>query len=68
VRREFTKLRSFGEIYGFIFAGFALAGGLGAYLMGAAFDAKGSYALPLALFCVVTLIGAALMIRLGPYR
>jgi hypothetical protein len=44
-----------------------LAGGLGAFLMGAAFDATGSYALMLALFCIVTLIGAALMMRL-PYR
>ena len=59
---------SFGAIYGFIFACFGLSAGLGAYLMGAAFDATGSYALPLTLFCVATLIGAALMMRLGPYR
>ena len=36
--------------------------------MGAGFDATGSYALPLTLFCTATLVGAALMLRLGPYR
>jgi cyanate permease len=65
---RYFGLRSFGAIYGFLFAGFLLAGGLGTYLMGAAFDATGSYALPLTVFCAMTLIGAALMMRLGPYR
>ncbi len=65
---RYFGLRSFGTIYGFIFAGFGLAGGLGVFLMGAAFDATGSYALMLTLFCIVTLIGAALMMRLPPYR
>jgi MFS family permease len=65
---RYFGLRSFGTIYGFTFAGFGMAGGLGAYLMGAAFDATGSYALALALFSTVTLIGAGLLIRLGPYR
>jgi MFS family permease len=65
---RYFGLRSFGTIYGFTFAGFGMAGGLGAYMMGAAFDATGSYKLALALFCIVTLIGAALLIRLGPYR
>lgn len=65
---RYFGLRSFGEIYGFTFASFALAGGLGVYLMGAAFDAKGSYAFPLAFFCIAALAGAALMMRLGPYQ
>ena len=65
---RYFGLRSFGAIYGFIFAGFGLSTGLGAYLMGAGFDATGSYALPLTLFSMATLIGAALMLRLGPYR
>ncbi len=64
---RYFGLRSFGEIYGFTFAGFVLAGGLGAYLMGAAFDAKGSYAWPLASFSIVASAGAVLMMRLGPY-
>jgi MFS family permease len=65
---RYFGLRSFGAIYGFIFSGFVLAGGLGAFLMGAAFDATGSYARMLTLLCIVTLIGAALMMRLPPYR
>ena len=65
---RYFGLRSFGAIYGFIFACFGLSAGLGAYLMGAGFDATGSYALPLTLFSIATLIGAALMLRLGPYR
>jgi MFS family permease len=65
---RYFGLRSFGAIYGFIFGGFGLAGGLGAYLMGASFDQTGSYAFMLSLFCVATLIGAALMMLLKPYR
>ena len=65
---RYFGLRSFGQIYGFIYAGFVAAGGLGAWLMGAAFDATGSYTIPLASFCVVALMGTALMMGLGPYR
>lgn len=65
---RYFGLRSFGTIYGFLFAGFVLAGGLGTYVMGATFDATGSYVLPLTLFCIATFTGAALIMRLGPYQ
>ena len=65
---RYFGLRSFGTIYGFLFAGFVLAGGLGTYMMGATFDATGSYVLPLTLFCIATFTGAALITRLGPYQ
>jgi MFS family permease len=65
---RYFGLRSFGVIYGFIFAGFGLAGGLGVYLMGAAFDVRGSYTLPLAAFFIATLVAVLLMSQLGPYR
>jgi predicted MFS family arabinose efflux permease len=65
---RYFGLRFFGAIYGLLFAGFLLSGGLGTFLMGLAFDARGSYVLALGLFCSATLIGAALMLRLGPYR
>jgi MFS family permease len=65
---RYFGLHSFGAIYGFTFAGFVLGGGSGVYLMDIAFDATGSYAFALTLFCIVTLIGAALMTRLGAYR
>jgi predicted MFS family arabinose efflux permease len=65
---RYFGLRAFGAIYGVIFAAFALSGGLGTYLMGVSFDVTGSYALMLAGFCIAAFIGAALMLRLGPYR
>ena len=65
---RYFGLRSFGAIYGFVFACFGLSAGFGAYLMGAGFDATRSYALPLTLFSIATLVGAALMLRLGAYR
>lgn len=65
---RYFGLRSFGAIYGFVFAAFGLSAGSGAYLMGAAFDATGSYALALTLFSIAAVIGAALMLCLGPYR
>lgn len=65
---RYFGLRSFGGIYGFIFAAFVLAGGFGGYLMGAAFDATHSYGLGLTLACIGVLISAILMMLLGPYR
>jgi MFS family permease len=65
---RYFGLRFFGAVYGLMFAGFVLAGGLGAWFMGVAFDETGSYAAVLALFCVASLAGAALVLRLGPYR
>jgi cyanate permease len=65
---RYFGLRSFGAIYGFAFGGFALAQGAGAYLMGAAFDVARSYDFALTIFCILTLVGAVLMLRLGPYR
>ena len=65
---RYFGLRCFGETCGIVFAGFSLAGGLGPYLMGAAYDANRSYALPLVLFGMAVLIAAALMMLVGPYR
>lgn len=65
---RYFGLRSFGQIFGLIWAGFGLAGGLGAYLMGLGFDKTGSYAVPLAGFFCAALVSILLMTRLGPYR
>jgi MFS family permease len=65
---RYFGLRAFGRIFSYAFAAFALAGALGPLVMGAGFDATGSYRRPLASFFVSTLIAAALMTRLGPYR
>jgi len=65
---RYFGLRAFGVIYGYIFGAFAIAGGVGTYLMGVAFDATGSYALPLTLFSIAALVSTGCMLRLGPYR
>ena len=64
---RYFGLRSFGEIYGYLFAAFTLAGALGPVLMGVGFDHLGSYRAPLLFFLVATLAATALLTRLGPY-
>lgn len=65
---RYFGLRAFGEVYGYTFASFVLAGALGPWLMGFGFDRSGSYGSILVLFMLATLAAAALMTRLGPYR
>lgn len=65
---RYFGLRAFGEIYGYAFAAFALAGGLGPLLMGFGYERTGSYAPPLAGFLTATLVAVVLITRLGPYR
>jgi MFS family permease len=65
---RYFGLRAFGEVYGYAFASFVLAGALGPWLMGLGFDRSGSYGSILVGFLLATLVAAALMTRLGPYR
>ena len=65
---RYFGLHSFGEIYGYLFAVFALAGALGPVLMAEGFDRTGSYNIPLIFFFFATITGVLLMTRLGPYR
>lgn len=65
---RYFGLRAFGEIYGCAFASYVLAGALGPWLMGLGFDHTGSYGIVLASFLVATVVAAAMMLRLGPYR
>lgn len=65
---RYFGLHSFGEIYGYLFAVFALAGALGPVLMAQGFDRTGSYTAPLIFFFFATITGVLLMTRLGPYR
>jgi MFS family permease len=64
---RYFGLRSFGEIYGYLFATFTLAGALGPVLMGVGFDRLGSYRAPLLFFLAATVVATALITRLGPY-
>src|SRR5215468_6710171 len=64
---RYFGLRSFGEIYSYLFITVPLGGALGPLLMGAAFDRAGSYQLAL-LFCgVATAVAALALLRLGSY-
>lgn len=65
---RYFGLRALGEIYGYAFAAFTLGGVVGPLLMGIGFDATGSYRLILGVFVFASLIAAALLTRLGPYR
>ena len=65
---RYFGLRSLGRTIGFAFGAFVVAGGIGPLVMGLSFDRTGSYRVPLAGFFVATLVAAALMSRLGPYR
>ena len=65
---RYFGLRAFGEIYGYAFSSFTLGGVIGPLLMGIGFDATGSYRFMLGVFVFASLLAAALMTRLGPYR
>jgi MFS family permease len=65
---RYFGMRSFGEIYGYLFAIFMLGSGIGPYLMGVAFDVSGSYRPALIGLCAVLLVACLLLLRLGAYR
>jgi MFS family permease len=65
---RYFGLAHFGQVYGFAFAAFLLAGAVGPVAMGAGFDRTGSYTTPLAALCISAAAAALLISRLGPYR
>ena len=65
---RYFGLRSYGTIFGGIWAVFGVSGGLGAYLMGFGFDKTGSYVLPLIGFFLAAVLAMLLIGSLGPYR
>lgn len=64
---RYFGLRSFGEIYSYLFITVPLGGALGPALMGVGFDRTGSYQLTLLLCGVATVIAALLLLRLKSY-
>jgi len=65
---RYFGLKAFGELYGYAFGVFVLAGGCGALLMGIGFDRTGSYTVPLLGFLTAIVVAIVLFSRLGPYR
>ena len=64
---RYFGLRSFGEIYSYLFISVPLGGALGPALMGVGFDRLGSYRLVLLLYGVATIVAALMLLRLGSY-
>ena len=65
---RYLGLRSYGQLYGYLYAAFGLGAGTGPVLMGWLFDELGDYTLGLAILSVLGFILAVLVSRLGPYR
>ncbi len=65
---RYFGLRSFGAIYGAMFALFSLGNGVGPFLMGYSFDHTHSYVPMMLIFEVALAIACLLLLPLGPYR
>lgn len=65
---RYFGLRAFGQIYGYGLISFTLGGVVGPPLMGMAFDATQSYSVGLFAFGIASLVAAAMVVRLSPYR
>jgi len=64
---RYFGLRSFGEIYSYLFITVPLGGALGPVLMGMGYDRTGSYRLVLLLCGGATMVAALTLLRLGSY-
>lgn len=65
---RYFGLRRYGEIYGYIFAVFAIGSGIGPFLMGVSFDKTGSYQTSLIFLGAALLVASFLISLLGDYR
>ncbi len=65
---RYFGLRSFGQIYGYLFAVFMIGVGVGPSLMGFSFDHWHSYAPMFLIFEFALVVASVLFLRLGPYR
>ena len=65
---RYFGLRSFGAVYGLMFALFGMGVGLGPFLMSASHDYMGSYVPMMIAFEVALAVVCVLLLSLGPYR
>ncbi len=65
---RYMGLRSFGEIYGYLFAIFMLASGMGPFLMGLSFTRTGSYGAAIVGLALALVVACVLVLLFGPYR
>ncbi|WP_250516324.1 MFS transporter [Caballeronia sp. INDeC2] len=64
LQSRYFGLRAFGQIYGYLFAVFTVGSGVGPFVMGAAYDATGSYRPALTGFVVLLACASLLLLRL----
>jgi predicted MFS family arabinose efflux permease len=64
---RYFGIRHFGEIYAYMFVGFAIGVGAGPALMGFDYDRTHSYDLALTVFTGLLLVASVLTAQLGPY-
>jgi MFS family permease len=64
LQSRYFGLRAFGQIYGYLFAVFTVGTGLGPFLMGAVYDATGSYRVALIVFVFLLVCAAGVLLRL----
>ena len=65
---RYFGLRSFGQIFGYLFAVFMISVGVGPLLLGLSFDRWHSYGPMLVAFEFALLVACAIFLCLGPYR
>jgi len=65
---RYLGMKSYGAIYGTLYGFFALGAGIGPVVFGRAYDAAKSYAQVLELSALLFVIGAGMLLLLGPYR
>jgi MFS family permease len=64
---RYFGLERFGELYGYAFSAYAIAGGTGPFVMGWLYDTVGSYRPAVLLFAGMTAAAAVLIARLPRY-
>jgi sugar phosphate permease len=65
---RYFGLRSFGQVYGYLFAVFMIGVGVGPSLMGFSFDFWHSYGPMFLIFEFALVLACVIFLRLGPYR
>lgn len=64
---RYFDIRTLGELFGYVFSSYTLGVAVGPLLMGAGFDATGSYRLPLIVFTVALIAAIASSVTLPRY-
>lgn len=65
---RYLGMRSFGEIYGYLFAIFMFGSGLGPFLMGLSFSRTGSYGTAIVGFGIGLIVASIAILMIGPYK